>query len=315
MSSSLRQHGFATRSTGSELFFDIMSSLKKACETNDVKVFAKTFMDLYEKLMSERPSSMASVNGLRLVGEYFLNNELRGLSEHIDELMKRYDESITIAAEIAAKRVVEGETLITNSNSLSVRRLFKVLRDNGVKIKAYVTESRPGLEGILLAEYLEKLGFETYLIVDSAVRFFMKNIDKAVMGAEAVAANGAVVGKIGTSLIALDAHEARVRVFIIAPTMKFSIETIYGELLKLPEGDWSLLMSEEVRRTLPENYQALAPLYDVTPPEYIDGIATERGLFAPQAIPIVLREIYGSFPPHITPLGNIVAEVKRRYLQ
>lgn len=309
--SSLMRHGFAARSTGSELFFETASTLRKAASSGDAKAFAKMFVELYEKLMAERPSSMASLNALRRIGTYFLENGLKGIEEYIDALASEYDESVTRAAEMAAKRVVDGDALMTNSNSLTLRRLFKTLVDSGVKVKVYVAESRPGLEGLAMAEYLEKLGVEVYLIVDSAARFFMKNIDKVVLGAEAVAANGAVVGKVGSSIIALDAHEARVRVFVVAPTMKFSIETIYGELLKLPEGDWRLLMDEDTRRTLPENYMATAPLYDVTPPEYIDVIATERGLFAPQAIPIVLREIHGSFPPLVKPLEAIVAEVKR----
>jgi translation initiation factor 2B subunit (eIF-2B alpha/beta/delta family) len=53
-------------------------------------------------------------------------------------------------------------------------------------------------------------------------------------GADTVAANGAVINKVGTSLIALAAHEARVRTFVIATTHKFSTETVFGELVKLP---------------------------------------------------------------------------------
>ncbi|MEL9909281.1 MAG: initiation factor 2B [Desulfurococcus sp.] len=309
--SELERHGFTRRATGSELLFQIASALKES--SSDVKSFARTFTRIYEDIINERPSSMASLNALRMIGEYFLENGVNGIRDYIDGIVARYDESLMRAAEVAAKRVVEGDALITNSNSLAIRRFFKTLSDNKVKVKVYVTESRPGLEGLLMAEYLEKLGFEVYLIVDSAARFFMKNIDKAVLGAEAVAVNGAVVSKIGTSVIALDAHEARVRVFVVAPTLKFSIETIYGELIKLPEGDWHLLMDEDTRRTLPENYRALAPLYDVTPAEYVDGIATEKGLFAPQAIPIVIREVYGGFPPLVKPLEKIAMEV-RRYL-
>ncbi|MGC8953682.1 MAG: translation initiation factor eIF-2B [Desulfurococcus sp.] len=310
--SELERHGFTRRATGSELLFQIASALKES--SSDVKSFARTFTRIYEDIINERPSSMASINALRMIGEYFLENGVNGIRDYIDGIAARYEESIMRAAEVAAKRVVEGDALITNSNSLAIRRLFKTLSDSKVKVKVYVTESRPGLEGLLMAEYLEKLGFEVYLIVDSAARFFMKNIDKAVLGAEAVAVNGAVVSKIGTSVIALDAHEARVRVFVVAPTLKFSIETIYGELIKLPEGDWRLLMDENTRRTLPENYRAFAPLYDVTPAEYVDGIATEKGLFAPQAIPIVIREVYGGFPPLVKPLEKIAMEV-RRYLE
>ncbi|MCY0868649.1 MAG: initiation factor 2B [Desulfurococcus sp.] len=305
-------HGVVPRATGSEILFEIASTLMNTAASGDEKLFARIFLEVYESVVRDRPSSMAPLNTLRLIGEYFIENGLRGIKDYISSLVEKYNESITLAAEIAARRVSDGEAVITNSNSLTLRRLFEALSRNKTRVKVYVTESRPGLEGLLMAEHLEKLGFEVYLIVDSAVRFFMKNINKAVLGAEAVAANGAVVSKVGTSIIALEAREARVRVFVVAPTLKFSVESIYGELLKLPEGDWRLLMSEDERRKLPENYTALAPLYDVTPPEYIDAIVTEKGLFAPQAIPVVIREIYGSYPLMIKPFESIVSEVRRR---
>lgn len=62
-------------------------------------------------------------------------------------------------------------------------------------------------------------------------------LTKVLLGAEAIAANGAVVNKIGTSLIALAAHEARVRVFVAAETYKFSPATVLGELVVIEERD------------------------------------------------------------------------------
>ena len=166
------------------------------------------------------------------------------------------------------------------------------------------------MEGLKTAEEINRIGYSVKLIIDSAVRFFMKDIDKVLVGAEAVAVNGAVVSKVGMSLISLIANEARVRVFVIAPLSKFNVETLFGELVELPEGDWRRLMSPEVLAELPENYNARVPLYDVAPPSYIDGIATERGLFAPQAIPVVLKDVYGRWPPKVIELEDVLAKIK-----
>ncbi|MCC6035167.1 MAG: initiation factor 2B [Desulfurococcaceae archaeon] len=277
--------------TGSELVFNILDELYSITIKSGEKELVKRLFELKDFILNERPASMAVQNILRQIGLYILEHGFINIDKYIIELRERYENSLEKAAEIMSRRIASGEVLLSNSNSLAVRRVLKHLSERGKNVKIYVTESRPGGEGLLLAEYAESLGFEVYLIVDSAVRFFMKNIDKVIVGAEAVASNGAIVSKIGTSLIALVAKEARKRVFVVAPVMKFSPETLYGELLKLPEYDWRSLISEEEITKLPVDYKARVPLYDVTPPEYIDAIVTEYGLFAPQAIPLVLSLI------------------------
>ncbi|MEM2009449.1 MAG: initiation factor 2B [Thermosphaera sp.] len=313
MINELITHGFKPRPTGSEILFSTLDDLYKTALSQEEKLFAKKILETYERITTDRPASAGILNVLRNIIESFLANGLNGIASTINELKTSYDKALWAASEVACKRVSKGDKLMTNSNSLAIRRFFTRLKEENIDVEVYVPESRPGLEGILLAEFLETLGFSVNIIVDSAIRYFMKNIDKVFLGAEAVAANGATVSKAGSSLMALVAKEARVRVYVIAPLIKFSFESIYGEMIKLPEGGWELLMSEEVRRTLPENYVARAPIYDVTPPEYVDAVATEYGIFSPQAIPILLREVYGSYPPSITPLSKLVKRLKEVY--
>lgn len=306
-------HGFKPRPTGSEILFSTLDELYKTAHSGEEKLFARKLLEAYETIMKERPASAGILNALRIIVESFLTNGLKETTLMIDSIKTAYDKALWTASEVACKRVSRGDALMTNSNSLAIRRFFLKLKDENVDVEVYIPESRPGLEGILLAEFLETLGFTVNIIVDSAMRYFMKNVDKVFLGAEAVAANGAVVSKAGSSLMALAAKEARVRVYVIAPLIKFSFESIYGEMIKLPEGGWEFLMSEEVRKTLPENYVARAPLYDVTPPEYVDAVATEYGIFSPQAIPILLKEVYGSYPPNITPMSRLIRQLKEAY--
>lgn len=301
------------RFTGSELVFESIDQLIEVARLNNPVSFSRKLIEKYEKLMVERPSSMAVLNVLRDIASYFLEHGLEGLADYALKLRSEYDAMLWKAADIASRRVTTGEKILTNSNSLAIRRLLKLLRDQGKDIEIYVTESKPGKEGVLLAEYAESLGFKVYLIVDSATRFFIKNINKVFVGAEAIASNGAIVSKIGTSLIALVAYEAHKRVFVVAPSMKFSYETIHGELLKVPEGAIDLILEPGLDDNLPEGFTARIPLYDVTPPEYIDAIATQYGLIAPQAIPLLLRSIYGSYPPSIPSLHELFEKMKERY--
>jgi len=300
------------RLTGSELLFRVLDELSELAENASEDVFVKNFIVQFENVLNGRPASMATINALRALAEYIFEKGVTGLSEYIKDLKNKYDNALWKSAEVASRRVDNGDVILTNSNSLAVKRFLKTLRDQDKYVELVVPESRPGNEGLLLAEYAESLGYDVRLITDSATRFFMKDVDKVFVGAEAIAANGAVVSKVGTSLVALVAKEARKRVFVIAPTAKFSYETVHGELLKLPEGGLELLVDME-KEALPEGFRARVPLYDVTPAEYIDAIATEFGIVAPQAIPILLRVIYGTYPPKVEPLSNLLRKLREKY--
>jgi len=300
-----------SRLSGSELFFEVAGRLIESAAAGVEKVFVEKLIDLYNYIVHDRPSSIASLNLLRFVAQRLLNEGFTRMDKYVSSLASEYDRALWRSAEVAARRVLDGEVIMTTSNSLAVRRFLKTLRDIGRKLEVYVTESRPGREGLLLAEYAESLGYPVTLIVDSAARFFVRDVDKVVVGAEGIASNGALVAKVGTGLLSLVAKEARKRVFVIAPTMKFSYETIYGELLKLPEGGAELIV--ERGEEPPVGFTARVPLYEVAPPEYIDAIATEYGLVAPQAIPLLLRSIYGEYPPSYQPLPYLVQVLAEKY--
>ncbi|MEM0023153.1 MAG: hypothetical protein QW407_00195 [Thermofilaceae archaeon] len=246
-----------------------------------------------------RPTSIMLFNVMKRMLDYIESGMRMGASksevakmveEGVGAMRREIENAISLAATLGARRVRENASLLTCSYSRVVKMLFSRLKSEGKRVRAFVTESRPGGEGIRLAQELSEMGIETELIVDSSVRHFMKEMDMVVTGAEAIAANGAVVNKVGTSLIALAANEARVRTFVLTTTHKFSAETIFGELVKLPVmRDVSLLPGLEKRRDLNVCY----PLFDVTPPRYVDAIITEKGVVAPEAVILLVRELHG----------------------
>ncbi|WFO76210.1 initiation factor 2B [Desulfurococcaceae archaeon MEX13E-LK6-19] len=319
----LKKHGFNIGFTATEYSLKLLDEIRASFEkTTDYKSLARAFIDIVEKTMLERPTSAQAHNILRdlglIIAEGYEDNIMydktrENLFKSIELWRRKVVEECNEAALIASRRLLDGEVVMTNSRSICVLKAFEYAANEGKRLTVYVTESRPGMEGLITAEKIAELGHKVKLIVDSGARYFMKDVDKVLMGSEAVAINGAVISKVGSSLISLIAYEARVRVFYIAPTTKFSIETLFGELVKLPEGDWRRLMSPDVFASMPENYNARAPLFDVTPPNYIDGIATEQGLFAPQALPVVLKEVYGSWPPSLPSIEEVVEKVKQIY--
>lgn len=266
---------------------------------------AKKPQDLFDEvntcgmlLLSARPTSVLLANGIRFathrlkdkINEGLSVRELREFSKsQTVEFFKTIEESVKKIGEIGARRLSSGDVVLTHGYSSSVLSIVRKGRKDGKKIKAIVTESRPEFEGRLVARQLIRMGVPTTLIIDSAVSHFIREVDKVLVGAEAVAANGAIVNKVGTSTIASVAHESRVRVFAAASIYKFNPETMFGELIEIEERDPHLVVPRSEVRGLRE-LKVRNIAFDVTPPEHIDLIITEIGVVPPQGVIMILKE-------------------------
>ncbi len=130
-------------------------------------------------------------------------------------------------------------------------------------------------------------GIKTTLIVDSAVRFVMNEVDLVVVGADAITSEGNVVNKIGTSMIALAASEARTPFYVVSELLKFDPITIYGDYEKIEERD-----SREIWKEPPKGLIIRNPAFDVTRRNFIHGIICEEGIISPHSITEVVRRRY-----------------------
>ena len=281
-----------------------VQALKITVERSQAKnpeEFIKELDYVAKYLLRTRPTAVSLPNGIRFVmyrvKTAFKNGaNLEDLKitaiDAADNFIKNSELAIKRIGEIGARRIVSGDTILTHCNSSAAISVIITAFKQGKDIQVYATETRPLFQGRITARTLANAGVPVTLIVDSAVRFFMNEIDKVVVGADAVAANGAVVNKIGTSQIALVAHEARTRMFVAAETYKFSPETMIGELVKIEERSPLEVVDEEFLRQNP-NVKIRNPSFDVAPPEYIDLIITEKGVIPPQGAVLVLKEEFG----------------------
>jgi len=255
-------------------------------------------------MVRTRPTAVSLPNGIRYVVHRVREKEhsgadLQSLREVAIKASHEFIENSRTAiekiGEIGAKRIRNGDILMTHCHSLAVLKVIETAWRQGKKIKVYATETRPRFQGRITAEKLAQIGIPVTLIADSAVRYFMNEVDRVIVGADAVSANGAVVNKIGTSLIALAARESRTLFFVAAESYKFSPETMFGELVKIEERDASeLIPPSELKH---KSISVSNPSFDVTPPEYIDLIITERGIIPPQGAIFLLQEIFGVTTP------------------
>ena len=253
--------------------------------------FLKELEEVKNYLLSTRPTAVSLRNAIYYVVNRKQGSTLEELKESIiknaEDFIKRSEEALQIIGKYGAGRIPDGATILTHCNSsAAIQCIVQAYRD-GKKIKVFNTETRPWMQGHITARALAKEGIDVTMIVDSAVRYFMRDIDIVVVGADTIASNGAVINKIGTSQIALAAHEARVPFIVCAETYKFSPETVIGKLVKIEERD-----PREIAN--PEEFPGVKfrnPVFDATPPEYIDAIVTELGVISPYLAYEIIKEV------------------------
>jgi ribose 1,5-bisphosphate isomerase len=256
-------------------------------------------------LLETRPTAVSLPNAIRYVMHRtnVAKNSARSVEEirsiainAAQEFIENTRTAVERIGEIGARRVKDGDVLLTHCNSNAAISVMKTAWNQGKKFEVVVTETRPRFQGYLTAKALADCGIPVTMILDDAVRYYMQDVDKVIVGADAITANGALVNKIGTSMVALAAHEVRVRVFVAAESYKFSPETMIGELVTIEERDISEVISE---RNLKEigPIKVRNPSFDVTPPEYIDLIITERGIIPPVGAILILAEVFGVLTP------------------
>ncbi len=278
-------------------------ALKNAAEEykgQEVKEFIEYMKSIAQLLVSTRPTAVSLPNAVAYVTSKLDKiSKLTDISEAKRLIINKAEEFIEYSlkatdkiGEIGSRRIEDGDVILTHCNSSAAISVIVHAFKQGKKVKVYATETRPKFQGHITARTLLKEGINVTLIPDSAVRLVMKYVDKVVVGADTIAANGAVINKVGTSQIALAAHEARVRVFVAAETYKFSPATVVGELVTIEERSPLEVVDE---RFFKENKGVTVrnPAFDVTPPEYIDAIITEIGVIPPQAAILILKDMFG----------------------
>lgn len=248
-------------------------------------------------LLATRPTAVSLPNAVHFVlkdvaGAATVGEARDLISRQADAFVANSEAALDRIAEIGARHIRDGDTLLTHCNSEAALACILAAHESGKEIEVFATEVRPRNQGLLTIKTLNDAGITTQYIVDSAARFFMNSIDLVIVGADAITTNGAVVNKIGTAQIALAAHEARTNVMVAAETYKFAPRTLLGELITIEERATAEVLGDDITTTLP-HVRVRNPAFDVTPPAYIDLIVTEKGAIPPGLAYSVIREYLG----------------------
>ena len=214
--------------------------------------------------------------------------ELREMIQSLsDELFDEFYASRRHTAEVGSRRILPGFTVLTHCHSSAVTMSLIRAADRGVDFRVICTETRPRYQGRITARELLEAGIETTMIVDSAVRAFMKKAELVLVGSDAITSEGNVINKIGSSMVALAAQESRIPFYVVSELLKFDPQTIHGDYEAIEERD-----SAEIWPNAPEGLKIRNPAFDVIRRDHIHGIICEEGIISPHSIMEAIRRRY-----------------------
>lgn len=195
----------------------------------------------------------------------------------------RYNKVADIAKYLVDQFPKNGKVMTQCYAETIVGMMLKECRKRGNDIKLFCPETRPFFQGARFTSTVcSQMGFETTLITDNMPAFVMakEKIDVFTCAADAICCDGYVFNKVGTSQIAICAKHFGIPVYVTgAPDIGHKTwDTVTIEMRNPDETLHAMGVRTAIEGTGIKGYY---PAFDMTPPDLITGIVTNKGVFEP----------------------------------
>jgi len=160
-------------------------------------------------------------------------------------------------------------TIITLSYSDNVLEAIKMAHGRGHVNRAYVMESGPLFEGRTMASALSDAGIPSMAIPDAEGASMLARASCALVGADSVLRDGAVVNKVGTRGLAAVAADRKKPFYVACETLKFDA--------RYDAATWP-----------GSHIPTMSSMFEVTPADLVTTIVTERGTYGPEVVRMML---------------------------
>jgi methylthioribose-1-phosphate isomerase len=241
------------------------------------------------RLIQTRPTN----NLIKVKVNQLLDKAIQAITRGLDveqELLAEISMDLEITDQRAAALGLFGASLIHNGDAIlthcwpdsSLVYTVRSALNEGKRIKAYCSETRPYLQGArLTADALSEMGVDTTVITDNMPAALMSRgmIHSFFAGSDRVTMSGHVVNKVGTLQVAICAKTFRVPfyAFIYGPDRA----ALTPEDVEIEERNPEETLYCLGQRTATLRAKGYYPAFDVTPPQYVTALVTDRGIFSP----------------------------------
>jgi len=206
-----------------------------------------------------------------------------------------------------ARLFAEGDRALTHCNAGGLATagygtalgVIRASFASGKLASVWVDETRPLLQGARLTAWeLGRLGIPHKLVTDSSAGALLSRglVDRVVVGADRVAANGDTANKIGTYPLAVLARRHGVPFYVAAPLSTFDAATPSGAEIPIEERDALEVTDFAGSRLTPSETEALNLAFDVTPAELVTAFITDAGVLEPPYGESIARALSGAEP-------------------
>jgi methylthioribose-1-phosphate isomerase len=259
------------------------------------------------RLARARPTAVNLAWGVaRALAAYDAGGAGAALAEAGDVAREDVERNRAIGANGSSLLPVDGAVLThCNTGALAcvgygtALGVVRAAHDRGRRPHVLVDETRPLLQGARLTMWeLDRLGIDATLVPDSAAPSLMAGgaVDVVLVGADRIAANGDVVNKIGTYMLALSARHHGIPFYVAAPTSTIDLGAPSGVSVPIEERDPAEVTHVGPVAIAPPGAAARNPAFDVTPARLVTAIVTEAGVARPpyrRSIPAHVRRAGG----------------------
>jgi len=261
------------------------------------KKFDKKFVaSVARELKESRPTAVNLFWAVDRVVSRILKESPDSLKSALDilwgEAEKIHDEDRQMCLEIGlngARLIKDGDTILTHCNTGALATggigtalgVIYTCRDQGKKVFVYADETRPVLQGARLTAWeLMKEHIPVTLISDSTAGFLFQQgkIQRVIVGADRITANGDVANKVGTYPLAVLAEKHRVPFYVAAPSSTFDSKINSGNEIKIEERSALEVTNGFGMATAPKGVKVYSPAFDITPRELVSYYITDKGI-------------------------------------
>lgn len=273
--------------------------LALAAQQSKAKTLSELMTDLdsaFKILRATRPTAVNLFWALeRVMGKAKRGKSLQEVRDIVlEEALKMSDEDINANRQMGAngaKLFRDGDIVLTHCNAGSLATVaygtalgvIRAARESGKRLSVIATETRPVMQGSRLTAFeLQHEGIDVSLIPDTAVGHMMARgtIRRVIVGADRVLRTGHVFNKIGTYQVAILAKKHKIPFYVAAPLSTFDFESSPEDVV-IEERSIDEVVKVGKKRIAPKGVRVFNPAFDMTPPELITGIITERGILVP----------------------------------
>jgi methylthioribose-1-phosphate isomerase len=270
--------------------------LALAAQQSNAKTLADLRRDLdsaFKVLQATRPTAVNLFWALeRVMGKGMRTKTVQEAKRAVlNEALKMAEEDIETNRKIGAhglKLLKDGDIVLTHCNAGSLATVaygtalgvIRAARESGKRLSVIATETRPVMQGSRLTAFeLLHDGIDVSLITDTAVGHMMA-IGAVIVGADRVLHTGHVFNKIGTYQVAILANKHNVPFYVAAPLSTFDFESNPDDVI-IEDRSVDEVVRIGKKRIAPKGVRVFNPAFDMTPPELITGIITQKGVIKP----------------------------------